>query len=83
MTGPRFEGTINLGHVLMILSMLAGGAAAWSTLEKQNAVLSARVTALELSGADLTTTLREVQRTQADTRVTLAEIGAWLERGRQ
>jgi signal transduction histidine kinase len=35
----RFDGTINLGHILTVVTFIGAGAVAWNTMDKRVAIL--------------------------------------------
>lgn len=57
---PKFDGTLNLGHVLQII-VLCGGFWLWLTTARvDKALLEARVAALENNNREVRDTMREM-----------------------
>lgn len=55
----KFDGTINLGHVLTFAAFIVGGLSAYGTLEKRLTLLEAKASQLEQSNASTEARMRE------------------------
>lgn len=69
MSWPRFESSINLGHVLTIVSILLGGLAAYNGIVVRVSAAEIRVQALEKTQNDIATALRDLAAVQRDVAV--------------
>lgn len=59
---PKFDGTVNLGHIFTAVAMLLGGLAVWYNSQISIAKMDARISSMELGIHDL----RETTKTLAD-----------------
>ncbi len=65
--GIRFDWTLNLGHMLTILAIAGGGAAAWSSMQQAVGNLDTRLISVERTIANYS----EVQSRVAEAKVRL------------
>ncbi len=62
---PKFDGTINLGHMLTAFSMLCGGLFVWGQSREVQAKQDIRISVLEQNALDQKTQMRTLAETQA------------------
>ena len=62
---PRFDGTVNLGHLLTILTMLVAMASMWAKNEVARADHESRIKALESAQVEFKQTLAKLAENEA------------------
>ncbi len=60
----RFDGTVNLGHVLTMAVMLIGGIGVWTQGQISASTQNARMTYMEKDATEIRTMLKQVSETQ-------------------
>lgn len=79
----RFDGTINLGHVLTFVGFIASGFAAYSTMDKRIVVLEeARLVQRQIDDRQDTDRAEMKKAMREDIKEVMRKIDILLERGR-
>lgn len=76
---PKFDGTINLGHIIQAIILIAGFWMWLTTARVQNALLEARVTALENNNREVRDSMREMTAALSKVAVTQERMTTSIE----
>ena len=76
---PRFDGTINLGHILTASAMLLGGIVVWSQSLVVQAKQDLRINYLEKTMGESTDAVKKVAETQQQMVLNQAKVSTALD----
>lgn len=76
---PRFDGTVNLGHILTAVTMLMGGIVVWSQAQVGFAKQDSRISALELGQVEIRVIVAKLTENQQATLRNQDKIATTLE----
>lgn len=75
---PRFDGVVNLGHILTIIAMLGALSAMWMNARVVQTDQEARIRALEVSNTEMRSTMKILADSQTQQQLSLREIAISL-----